>query len=659
MELEQILGKVQAYEEAMSSWTKDAEMAESVYKNDAASSSYQRTDSVRPEYSKAGSIFNILHHNTGILQAHTFTRMPKARIVSRIPGDKNAAIAAQILEKSLDTAMAQDTDIYENVEKSLIDMLVVGRGVIWTSYEPDEKEICNEYVYWKNFGHTPWAKTWDNVCEVWRKIELSPEDMTEYFGVDCSEMEDCKECFEVIEFYDKCTDKVYFVCSDFDDILLTADNPTGIKEQLPCVMPMYAGLKPNSLEPSIPFMLYSEQALDIAELTQRIGDLSSQLKVSGAFASQFGAVVPEIFNAPNGTLVPVEMGDGNTIGGPNSVKDMLMLNPIDVWAQALQTAIGARNNLLQTVAIISGVSELQSGYSDNPYENSVVSQAKVQSINSRVKPKQIAVQRFLDRIYKLSGKMTAELMPISDLVKLSGIPIATNKEQQKIIETAAVGKVPVTAKDASKVNNPSLETVRDLLKDEEGLSIIISIDNASLVVVDREEEKQMKMASLTAMTTLLQGAAGLIQAQPEFTPLILKSLKYITSSSAYGDELAGDLDEAINSVVEKMAGKTQEGNQKSEIVGQMQLEQLKFENSMKLLQAKAQADMAMKQFEAQAQAAHNMANSQADIRKAEISADANIKATKIAHAQVPAPQEGLMNLGPELSDETLGDFPDL
>ena len=647
-----LMEKVSAYDQAMDDWIQEASLAEDVYTSQILDVGSPSATNVRPEFTNASSVFNILHHNTSILQAHTFTKVPKARITSRIPGNKNMSVAAQVLEKALDTTMAQDFDIYENLEKAVIDMFIAGRGTVWTSYEPDEKEICNEYVYWKDFGHTHWAKSWDSVSEVWRKIELSAEDMVEYFGLSKDVLGE--ESYTVIEFFDKSTDKVYFICEDFDGVLLEADNPTGIPGMLPCVMPLYAGLKPNTLEPIVPFSLYSEQALDVAEITQRIGDLASQLKVSGAFASQFGAVVPEIFNAPNGTLVPVEVGDAAILGGSNSVKDMLMLNPIDVWAQALQAAIAARNDLLQTIAVLSGVSELQSGYATNPYENSVVSQAKLQGINTRVKPKQIAVQRFLDRIFKLSGKMLAELMPTTELVELSGLPVAKASDQQRIIEEAATGNVPISAKDAQKVNNPSLEEVSKLLKDEQGLSIIVSIDNASLVVVDREEEKQMKMASLTAMTTLLQGAAGLIQAQPEFSPLILKSLKYITSSSAYGDELSSDLDDTIAALVDKLGSRTQEGNQKSELVGQMQLEQLKFQNAMQLMQEKAKIDMAMKQFDAQVQAAHNMASSQAELQKATISAEANIKATKIAHAQKPESQEVTPPLG-----EMANSVPDL
>ena len=638
MIVDDILTKVKAYDNAMSSWTKDAQISEDVYKSKINATRDDLTN-VNPEYVAAASVFNILAHNTSILQAHTFTKLPKARITARIPGNLQANTAAQVLEKVLDTTMAQDKDTYENVEKAVLDMLVVGRGVIWTAYDADEKEICNEYVYWKDFGHTSWAKTWDNVSEVWRKIELSAEDMQEYFGLELGE--DKQDSYNVIEFFDKVTDSVYFVCEDFDEILLTAPNPTGVPEMMPCVAPLFAGTQPNSLLPIIPFSMYAQQAIDVAELTQRIGDLGSQLKVSGAFASQFGTVIPEIFSAPNGTLVPVEMGDTMTLGSNHSVKDMLLLNPIDVWAGALSAAIQARNELLQTISIISGVNELQSGYSTNPYENSKVTQAKIQGISTRVKPKQIAVQRFMDRMYKLSGRMLAELMPIKDMIELSGIDIATEKEQQAIIKAAAVGKVPLPPKLIAKVNNPSQETLNRILKDEKGLMLAISIDNASLVVVDREEEKQMRMASLSAMTAVLQGAAGLIQQQPEFAPLICKSLKFITGSSAYGDELAADLDSTINKLVEDLGKQSAQGNQQNQITGQMLLENLRHENTVKEITLKAQLDAAAHQFEGQLKLQIAQLDAQTKQETQRISADANIKATKIAHAQVPAPEEGL------------------
>jgi hypothetical protein len=427
------------------------------------------------------------------------------------------------------------------------------------------------------------------------------------------------------------------------------------------VAPLFAGTQPNTLIPVIPFSLYAQQALDVAELTQRIGDLGSQLKVSGAFASQFGGVIPEIFGAPNGTLVPIELGDTSTLGGPVSVKDMLLLNPVDVWATTLSQAIAARNELLQTIAFISGVNELQSGTSSNPYENSKVTQAKIQGINSRVKPKQIAVQRFLDRIYKLSGRMLAELMPTKTLVDLSGVDVVASKMQQKLIESAAIGKIPLSQKQVAQVNNPSLETLTKILKDEKEVMLTISIDNSSLVVVDREEEKQLRMASLSAMTAVLQGAAGLIQQQPEFAPLVCKSLKYITSTGAYGDELSSDLDATLESLVEKLQGNTAQGNQKSEAILQMQLENLRHENAIREMTTKAQLDAAAHQFDADVKFKLEQIKAQTSVETQRISADANIKSTKIAHSQAPAAQEGLMSSSPAtMFDESLlDDNPDI
>jgi hypothetical protein len=153
-----------------------------------------------------------------------------------------------------------------------------GRGVSWVRYEPhfavdevgepddgfqvtedsDESETpegeANEnperieyecapvdYVHWKEFGHSPGARTWEEVTCVWRKVYMSRPALVERFGEELgykipldTKPADDKNSYKptdgvyeavIYEIWDKETGKVLWISKSLGKIIDERDDP--------------------------------------------------------------------------------------------------------------------------------------------------------------------------------------------------------------------------------------------------------------------------------------------------------------------------------------------------------------------------------------------------------------------------------------------------
>ena len=184
------------YERSFKRWEARVDRIIKKYKDD---SRYDRNPNAR---------FNILWSNVQTIQPAIFARLPRPDVSRRFrDNDPIGRVASMMLERALEFEIEHYGDYKSGMNNAVLDRLLGGRGMAWVRYEPhitgtreegepddgysvtedsDEAETeqgvereseerieyeCApvDYVHWKEFGHTPGARTWEEVTSVDRK----------------------------------------------------------------------------------------------------------------------------------------------------------------------------------------------------------------------------------------------------------------------------------------------------------------------------------------------------------------------------------------------------------------------------------------------------------------------------------------------------------
>jgi len=158
----------------------------------------------RDDLSKSASRFNILWSNIQTLQPAIYASPPTPNIDRRFDNDDDVGrYSALVLERSVSYYVKND--LFDKVMKqATLDRLLPGCGSVWVRYCPvfeekiqvtdDEQDkdydqpdalvtedTVPDYVHWQDFGHT-WARTWQEVRGVWRRVFMSRAELVKRFG---------------------------------------------------------------------------------------------------------------------------------------------------------------------------------------------------------------------------------------------------------------------------------------------------------------------------------------------------------------------------------------------------------------------------------------------------------------------------------------------
>jgi hypothetical protein len=595
---------IMSYERQYKRWEQRADRIVKKYKDD---SRYDRNPNAR---------FNILWSNVQTIQPAIFARLPRPDVSRRFrDNDPIGRVASMMLERALEFEIEHYGDYKSAMNNSVLDRLLGGRGVSWVRYEPhfavdepgepddgfqitedsDESETpegeANEnperieyecapvdYVHWKEFGHSPGARTWEEVTCVWRKVYMSRPALVERFGEELgykipldTKPADDKNSYKptdgvyeavIYEIWDKETGKVLWISKSLGKIIDERDDPLQLENFFPCPKPLYSTLTTDSLEPIPDFVIYQDQARELDTLCDRIDGLINALKVRGVYDASTSELQRLFSEGENNTLIPVD--NWMAFAEKQGMKGAIDLVDITPFAQALQQCYQAMEQVKGQIYELMGIADIQRGQTD-PNETLGAQIIKSNNASGRLKTMQHAVVDFATTILSIKAQIICTHFTDETLVQISGAMQLSDQDKQLIPQAIA------------------------LLRDQASKNFRIEVTSDSMIYQDEQQEKQDRVAFLAAVGQYLQMALPAAQAAPELTPMLVEMLKFGVTAFKAGKQLEGIIDETADKLRETAKQQAQQPPQPPVELQKVQMEQ---QAEMQKLQMQAQIEQA-------------------------------------------------------------------
>lgn len=450
-----------------------------------------------------------------------------------------------------------------------------------TSFRPVVyEESVTDYVNYKDFGHSV-SRTWDEVWFVWRRAYMDRAQLIERFGEqigkacqldwgpkdgDETQREAAGAKAAVFEVWDKRAKKALWVCSGFKDgVLDERDDPLGLDDFFPCPRPLYGTLANDSLIPTPDYVQYQDQAEEVDDLTRKIGEFEDALKVVGFYASDGKDNLETLLKSKNNTVIPVASWQSLKEGG--GMNGMIEWWPIDKVVVALRECIALRQQLINDVYQITGISDILRGASD-PNETAKAQGLKAQWGSMRVRDRQKEMARFARDILRIKGEIIAEHFSIDTLKAMTGVklPMQAEKDQAQLAIQAAMLQAQGTGQPPPPpppevmklLQSPSWEDVKALLEDNALRQFRIDIETDSTIEPDEQKEKQSTVELLEAIGGMVQQWGPAIEAKPEIAPMVAELIKFGVRRFRAGRELEDIVEQTMDKLAQGGAAPQQQ-----------------------------------------------------------------------------------------------------
>jgi hypothetical protein len=608
-----VIAEIEAYEKQFEPWFKRGKEIVKRYRDERVSTSNAALVTRK---------FNILWSNTETLRPTLYARLPKVQVERRFKdADPIGRTACQIAERA-GNYLLQTGPFGTILENCVEDYLLPGRGVMWihydvegedvpqAGYEPkDENDeaptefkkiqetITPTYVDWRDFGHQP-KRHWQENRLVWRRTYLTRAKLIKRFGktlgeqidLDRSPKEDGKADqvtaqATIYEVWDKERRKVCWVHKDRVDYLDEIDPPINLENFWPCADPLNATMTNGTLIPVPDYTLYQDQAEELNKLTNRIGRLTDALKVVGVY----NASIPELSRllSPNGTpdnvMVPVT--DWATLSEKGGINQGVQFIPLTDIVNALIQAYAAREQVLNVIYQITGISDLLRGSSD-PRETATAQGIKGQYGSTRIKARQGKVATFARDNARIVVEIAVEMFEPQTLWEM------TNAKSFCQIDPQAQQAIQAMGGEPQFTDSQEFMKALELLRNDKLRSFHVDIETDSTIALDEQEDKENAVEFVTALGQFMTSWGPIVAQSPQLLPLARETLLYATRRFKAGRNLEASIEQAMDALAKASAGpkppspeeikaqaKQQETQQKLQL-GQQKLQNEQIEDEM-------------------------------------------------------------------------------
>jgi hypothetical protein len=638
---------IMSYERTFKRWEARNERIIKKYKDD---SRYDRNPNAR---------FNILWSNVQTIQPAIFARLPRPDVSRRFrDNDPIGRVASMMLERALEYEIEHYGDYKSAMNNAVLDRLLGGRGVSWVRYEPhfaaedgepddgyevtedsDEAETPEaqetenqevieyecapvDYVHWREFGHSPGARTWEEVTCVWRKVYMSRPALVERFGEEMgykipldTKPQDDKNSYKpmegiyeavIYEIWDKETGKVIWLSKSLGKIIDERDDPLQLENFFPCPKPLYSTLTTDSLEPIPDFVIYQDQARELDTLCDRIDGLINALKVRGVYDASSSELQRLFSEGENNTLIPVD--NWQAFAEKQGMKGAIDLVDITPFAQALAQCYQAMEQVKNQIYELMGIADIQRGQTD-PNETLGAQIIKSNNASGRLKTMQHAVVDFATSLLSIKAQIICNQFTDDTLVQISGAMQLSDEDKQYIPQAIA------------------------LLRDEAAKNFRIEVTSDSMIYQDEQQEKNDRVAFLAAVGQFMQSALPAAQASPELTPMLCEMLKFGVTAFKAGKQLEGIIDQTADDLRKQY--EASKGQQKpppveiQKVQMQQQGEQAKMQAQMQLEQAKMSMQMQLEKAKQEYQAQENQLKFQLEEQRNQMDREMEVKVAQM------------------------------
>lgn len=616
--------------------------------------------------------YNILWSNVQTLLPALYSRNPKPDFQRRfLDADPVGRVTCEILERATTFTLDKE-DFFLTARQCVTDRLLSGRGTFWIRYVPHfartedrslgteaSTEIANEgpqvdddananepardvqqtassgepieeleyeeidldYVHWTDFGCV-WARTWQEVPAIWRRVYLTRKELVERFGEEIGKAVpldykpenlkgetqteyEPKAC--IYEIWDKRTKSVIWISKSYPASTLDErDDMLGLQNFFPCPRPLTPNMANDSVIPVPDYSMYQDQGAELDDLTNRIALLTDAIRATGVYDSSVPGLQQILAGGYDNKLVPVDSWAAFAEKG--GLQGAIELLPMEELAQTLLHLYEARDKVKQDLYEITGMADIIRGASD-PNETYGAQQIKANFASIRLEDMQSGVQRFARDGVVMVAEVLANQFDIETLAEISGYPLMTEEEKGIARQIVALGgKLPDEME--KPFLEPSWEQVDKLLRNANMRHFRLDIETDSTLKMDQTQEKSDRTELLEAIGKFLESAAS---APPELVPLLGQMLMFAVRAFPVGKQLEAALQETVDAL-EKKARAAEDAPP------QPNPEQIKANTQLQIAQGKQQGEAAETQMRGQIEMQKLHLEAQNDERKAQLDA---------------------------------------
>lgn len=671
--------------------------------------------------------YNILWANVQTLGPAIYGKMPKPVAERRfLDRDPAARLASLILERTLSFQM-QIGNFHASSQMAIHkDYLLPGMGQMWVRYYPefessevakenakveaqqddaDDDEgfgdvydklayerLCFDYVYWRDFLWSP-SRTWAEVPWVAKRCWLDYTEAEEQFSTEIadrmtfgdpkskeltdtltneeSQLGKSKKA-EVWEIWCKPERKVYFIAPDSPGFTLKEeDDPLKLEGFWPCPEPLFTTQTNDTLIPVPDYVEYQDQASELDDLTDRIDNITSAVRANGVYDSQWKSIERLLQKGQDNILLPVEDWAKFTAEG-GGIDKAISLLPMEEIINVLRELIGVREQVLQDVYQITGISDIIRGQTD-AQETATAQKIKANYATGRLGARQQHVADFCVNTIRIGAELIAEIFSDQSLRQMSGIDQLFADQVRQAVESAptppkpqpppntptaaqqqadmqwqsAVQQAKQQAADSkSKELEGQFQAALALLRSDKLRGFRVDIETDSTIADDLQQDKQAVMEFMSGMLQSIEGSMSLVANAPELLKPLAESVMWSFRKMRAPRTLESAWEDSFDRLEKRMEEmKNQPPPPDPEMIkaeSQAQLAQVKGEATTQ----KAKSDIQIAQLTAQAE----NTRSQADLEMQKIQFDSDQ-----AQAQLKGQIEALqLQLDAQKnSDETL------
>jgi len=597
---------------------------------------------------------NVLWSNVQTQKPVLYSQTPKANVSRRNKAkDPIGRTAAIVLQNCLQNSLGMEDFDYV-MGQVVEDRLLPGCGEAMVEYVPEVAEdqvgwqaAETRYLNWQDFL-TNVARTWQEVTwfaykvyltrrecydvaltnsktdenpegdkafadDVWREITL---DHKEDKKADGSEMRDDTAPAKATVWciWDKTSGNVIQISPGYPKAPLgVMPPPVKFDGFFPIPRPLQSTTSNDSTIPVPDFEQYVDQADEIDLLTQRIGILTKALKVRGLYPADMDSL-KLLADSGDADMIPYDQFQ--LIQERGGAEGLIVWFPVETIAKTLVQCIELRQNALEIMYEITGISDIRRGQTEAS-ETATAQQLKAQYGAVRIRDSQRDVQRFIRDLLRLKAEIICEQFSLEVIKAMAGVKLLSEKEKQLVQRAAQIwdqfGQMAAQAQQEGvqpppqppvpqpspemieALEEPSWDQVMGILRNEKLRGFIVDVETDSTIEPDQQAAQQSASGFVEAVTAFMTAALPIVQAEPQAADMMGEMLSWAANQWKGADTIVGSIDE----FVDKVKKKAEEAEKNPPPPPpEVQAEQIKAQAEGQ----KAQADVAMVQLKANTEA---------------------------------------------------------
>jgi hypothetical protein len=584
---------------------------------------------------------NMFHSNVKTLGDMLYGNTPKIDVSRRYaqPNDDVGRVAAEMMERLLNLDIAENGAEIDAVFRSTLqDRLLAGLGCAKVRYEIETEQVPvmsddgmpmmgednlplmeekllfedapTDYFYWGDITWG-WCRNWARMPWIAFRSYLTKDQITARFGEEVADgvkfqkqtkstsddQEDdsnAKSAWtraEIWEIWCKETGKIHWIILGYDKQLEEKDDILNLSGFWPCPPFFIANATTTLYTPTPDYIMAQDLYNEVDKLQTRIAIITEAVKVVGVYNASADNLKQMFKDGSENDLIPVE--NWALFGENGGLAGQIEWMPIVDIVQTLRELIGVRDQTIGLLQQITGMVDVMRGSLDNQYEG-------VGQTEQKTKFGSVRIQALQEQFARFAG----------DLMQLKAEVIARHFSPETIYKRSNM---------AFSVDADHVEAAIELIKTPEDARLRIDIRPESVAMIDYQSLKGERTEYMNAVSTYMQSASAIIDADPSAKPFVLQLLQWGLAGFKGSSEIEGVIDKAIEASME--AEKAKQGQPEPDP------EQIKQQGAMAIQQAKTQSDLQIREADMQADI---RTSHEEHVRKmAEISANLQAKAAEI------------------------------